>query len=180
MKSYGSKDERDGGRREGVIFNDGWGPDEIIIEDDKVVGLRVKKVKSVFDESGKFSPEFENESRVIEGDAVFMAVGQKSNLSFLDGSGVEVTPQGLVVVNDDETLQTTKPNVFCGGDIALGPKLFINAVESGSRAARGIHAYLSETKPLKLVRNIEFTDLKNMVELLIMLMKNEKKKRVTC
>ena len=39
-----------------------------------------------------------------------MAVGQKSNLSFLDGSGVEVTPQGLVVVNDDETLQTTKPN----------------------------------------------------------------------
>ena len=59
-----------------------------------------------------------------------MAVGQKSNLSFLDGSGVEVTPQGLVVVNDDETLQTTKPNVFCGGDIALGPKLFINAVES--------------------------------------------------
>ena len=135
------------------------GPDEIIIEDDKVVGLRVKKVKSVFDDSGKFSPEFENESRVIEGDAVFMAVGQKSNLSFLDGSGVEVTPQGLVVVNDDETLQTTKPNVFCGGDIALGPKLFINAVESGSRAARGIHAYLSETKPLKLVRNIEFTDL---------------------
>ena len=41
----GSKDERDGGRREGVIFNDGWGPDEIIIEDDKVVGLRVKKSK---------------------------------------------------------------------------------------------------------------------------------------
>ena len=27
----GSKDERDGGRREGVIFNDGWGPDEILI-----------------------------------------------------------------------------------------------------------------------------------------------------
>tara|TARA_B100000927_G_scaffold291511_1_gene294112 strand:- start:3959 stop:5761 length:1803 start_codon:yes stop_codon:yes gene_type:complete len=155
----GSEDERVGGRREGVIFNDGWGPDEVIIENDKVIGLRVKKVKSVFDDTGKFSPEFENESRVIEGDAIFMAVGQKSNLSFLDGTGVNVTPQGLVEVIDNETLQTTKPNVFCGGDIALGPKLFINAVESGSRAAQGIHAYLSNSKPLKLVRNINFTDL---------------------
>ena len=155
----GSEDERVGGRREGVIFNDGWGPDEIIIENDKVVGLRVKKVKRVFDENGKFSPEFEDESRVIEGDAVFMAVGQKSNLSFLDGSGVNITPQGLVEVTNNDTLQTTKPNVFCGGDIALGPKLFINAVESGSRAAQGIHAYLFDKKPLKLTRKIEFTDL---------------------
>ena len=155
----GSEDERVGGRREGVIFNDGWGPDEIIIENDKVVGLRVKKVKRVFDENGKFSPEFEDESRVIEGDAVFMAVGQKSNLSFLDGSGVNITPQGLIEVTNNDTLQTSKSNVFCGGDIALGPKLFINAVESGSRAAQGIHAHLFDKKPLKLTRNIEFTDL---------------------
>ena len=108
----GSEDERVGGRREGVIFNDGWGPDEIIIENDKVVGLRVKKVKRVFDENGKFSPEFEDESRVIEGDAVFMAVGQKSNLSFLDGSGVNITPQGLVEVTNNETLQTTNQMFF--------------------------------------------------------------------
>ena len=56
-----------------------------------------------------------------------MAVGQQSNLSFLDDTGVEVTPQGLVKIENDETLQTSKLNVFCGGDIALGPKLFINA-----------------------------------------------------
>ncbi|MBT8041795.1 MAG: 4Fe-4S dicluster domain-containing protein, partial [Pontiella sp.] len=74
-------------------------------------------------------------------------------------SGVELTPQGWVKVADEETLATSKPNVFVGGDIALGPKLFIDAVASGSKAAQGIHAYLSDGEPLKLKRKLTFTDL---------------------
>lgn len=155
----GSVDEREGGRREGVVINDGWGPREIVIEDGKIKGLLVSKVIRVFDEEGKFSPQLEDESRLIEGDAVFMAVGQGSDLSFLEGSGVELTPQGWVKLGNDETMQTSKPNVFAGGDIALGPKLFIDAVASGSQAAMGIHAYLSGGKPLTLKRKLTFTDL---------------------
>lgn len=155
----GSVDERDGGRREGVVINDGWGPREIVVEDGKIKGLLVSKVIRVLDEDGKFSPQLEEESRLIEGDAVFMAVGQGSDLAFLDGSGVEVTPQGWVKVANDETMQTSKPNVYAGGDIALGPKLFIDAVASGSQAAMGIHAYLSGGKPLSLKRKLTFTDL---------------------
>jgi formate dehydrogenase beta subunit len=128
----GSVDERDGGRREGVVINDGWGPREIVVEDGKIKGLLVSKVIRVFDEEGKFSPQLEEESRLIEGDAVFMAVGQGSDLSFLEGSGVELTPQGLVKIADEVTFATNKPNVFVGGDIALGPKLFIDAVATGS------------------------------------------------
>ena len=155
----GSVDERDGGRREGVVINDGWGPREIVVEDGKIKGLLVSKVIRVLDEDGKFSPQLEEESRLIEGDAVFMAVGQGSDLAFLDGSGVEVTPQGWVKVANDETMQTSKPNVYAGGDIALGPKLFIDAVASGSQAAMGIHAYLSGGKLLSLKRKLTFTDL---------------------
>ena len=81
----GSKDERDGGRREGVIFNDGWGPEEIVVEEGKIKGLRVKQVKRVFDDEGRFSPELEGESRLIEGTRVFMAVGQASDLEFPRG-----------------------------------------------------------------------------------------------
>ena len=155
----GSKDERDGGRREGVIFNDGWGPEEIVVEEGKIKGLRVKQVKRVFDDEGRFSPELEGESRLIEGTRVFMAVGQASDLSFLEEAGIELTPQKWVKIENEETLQTSKPNVFVGGDIAHGPKLFIDAVASGSTAARGIHAYLTETEPVKLVRNINFVDM---------------------
>lgn len=155
----GSVDERDGGRREGVVINDGWGPREIVVENGKIKGLTVSKVIRVFDEDGKFSPQMEDETRLIEGDSVFFAVGQGSDLAFLENSGVEVTPQGWVKIANEETLQTSKENVFTGGDIALGPKLFIDAVASGSRAAQGIHAYLSGGEPLKLKRKLIFTDL---------------------
>ena len=52
-----------------------------------------------------------------------------------------------------------KPNVFAGGDIAHGPKLFIDAVASGSKAAQGIHSYISGQAPQSLKRKITFTDL---------------------
>ena len=155
----GSVDERDGGRREGVIINDGWGPREIVVENGKIKGLIVSKVIRVFDEYGKFSPQLEEETRLIEGDAVYMAVGQGSDMDFLEGSGVELTPQGWVKLADDKTMQTTKPNVFAGGDIALGPKLFIDAVASGTQAAMGIHAHLSGGEQLTLQRKLTFTDL---------------------
>ena len=83
----GSKDEQDGGRREGVVINDGWGPEEIVVEDGRIKGLKVKKVARVFDEEGRFSPVLEGESRLIEGDMVFMAVGQASDTSFLKKLG---------------------------------------------------------------------------------------------
>lgn len=155
----GSVDEREGGRREGVVINDGWGPVEIVVENGKIKGMLVRKVKSIFNAEGRFAPELEGEPRLIEGDTVFMAVGQMSDLSFLEGSGVEVTPQGLVKITDQQTFESTKPNVFAAGDIALGPKLFINAVASGSQAAQGIHSYLSGEAPKTLKRKLTFTDL---------------------
>ncbi len=155
----GSVDERDGGRREGVVINDGWGPVEIVIENGQIKGLLVQKVKRVFDEEGRFSPELEGEPRLIEGDAVFMAVGQGSDLDFLQNSGVEITDRGGIKISNEETLATSKPHVFAGGDIAHGPKLFIDAVASGSKAAQGIHAYLSGEAPQSLKRKLTFTDL---------------------
>ena len=50
----GSKDERDGGRREGVVINDGWGPEEIVVEDGKIKGLKVKQVARVLMRKGVF------------------------------------------------------------------------------------------------------------------------------
>jgi formate hydrogenlyase subunit 6/NADH:ubiquinone oxidoreductase subunit I len=51
---------------------------------------------------------------------------------------------------------TTAPGVFAGGDIAFGPRLIINAVADGQRAARGLHAYLQNVQP-RLVRKGFFT-----------------------
>ena len=48
---------------------------------------------------------------------------------------------GLVAV-DRETLATTHPGVYAGGDAAFGPRTLIEAVGDGKRAARSIHAWL--------------------------------------
>jgi ferredoxin len=69
--------------------------------------------------------------------------------------GIEVTPRGTLAVNK-ESLMTTAPGVFAGGDIAYGPRLIVNAVADGQRAARGIHAYLQHVQP-RLVRKGFFT-----------------------
>jgi thioredoxin reductase/ferredoxin len=153
-----SADEREGGRREGVIISDGWGPDEIVVEDGEFKGVRIKKVREVFDEEGRFSPAFEDDTRMVEGDILFFAVGQGSDLSFLDGSGVAVDGRGCIVT-DLDTGATSVEGVFAGGDISLGPKLFIDAIECGSKAALGIHAYLGKQALKKKYRQIDWKDL---------------------
>ena len=51
-------EEIEEGTEEGLHDFYGFGPDEIIIENDRIKGLRVKKATRVFDEEGKFSPDF--------------------------------------------------------------------------------------------------------------------------
>jgi NAD-dependent dihydropyrimidine dehydrogenase PreA subunit len=42
-----------------------------------------------------------------------------------------------------ETLATTAPGVYAGGDVAFGPRNLIDAVANGKLAARSMHGFLS-------------------------------------
>ena len=87
----------------------------------------------------------------IPADSVIFAIGQTSDLSFLDpADGVE-TERGLIKVNR-ETYQTTAPDVFACGDIAHGPRLFIDAIASAQIAARSMHDFLRGTRTDVVVR----------------------------
>jgi ferredoxin len=55
-------------------------------------------------------------------------------------------------------LATTAAGVYAGGDIAFGPRLIVNAVADGQRAARSIHAALQKVAP-QLVRKAFFTPI---------------------
>ena len=109
-----------------------------------MAGLEVHTCARVFDEEGRFSPEFEpGTKRVIPCDSVIVAVGQASDLSWIgEEDGIETTPRGTIRI-DPQTLATTAPGVYAGGDVAMGPRIFIEGVENGHRAARSIHTYLS-------------------------------------
>ena len=127
---------------EGIAVDNGWGPKEIVGKDGVVTGLKVRACVSVFDENGRFSPAFSDEEKVIPCDTVVLAIGQQADLSFLGGhEEVQVTPRGILKIDDN--LMTTAPGVFAGGDVAFGPRVLVEAVANGHRAARSIHVYFN-------------------------------------
>jgi ferredoxin len=106
--------------------------------------IELRRVLSVFDAQGRFQPQYDDEDVIaVEADACILAIGQKADLGFLKpGDGVELTPGGTIRV-DRETLATSAPGVYAGGDVAFGPRNLIEAVANGKRAARSIHEHLA-------------------------------------
>ena len=131
------KSEVDEAEHEGIAVDNGWGPKEIVGENGVVTGLKVRPCVSVFDENGRFNPAFSDEEKVIPCDTVVSPLAQQADLSFLsDDEGFQVTPRGILKI--DENLMTTAPGVFAGGDVAFGPRVLVEAVANGHRAARSI------------------------------------------
>jgi formate dehydrogenase (NADP+) beta subunit len=128
---------------EGIILHPGFGPNRILGRDGRVTGLETLDTKWVFDDNKRFNPAFfENSERVLECDSVIMAIGQSPNLSFIrPEDDIRISPRGLVAV-DRSSLMTSAPGVFAGGDCAFGPRLIIDSVGDGKRAAIGIDEYL--------------------------------------
>jgi len=145
-----SEEEIHEGLLEGMKLRPSLGPKQFIGKEGKLTGLQVVKCVSVFDESKRFNPKFEPGTEfVIPCDTVILAIGQSSDLSFLKpNDGIETTRQGTLKINPD-TLMTTAPGIFAAGDIAFGPRLIINAVADGKKAAVEIDRFLRgpEWKP---------------------------------
>lgn len=130
------------GSEEGIVLHNRRGPREVIVKNGKVAGLRVIRCVSVFDHAGKFHPTFDDTIlEDIEADTIMFAIGQTSDLSFLKPEDGVESERGLIKVNR-ETYQTTAPDVFACGDIAHGPRLFIDAIASAHTAALSMHDFL--------------------------------------
>jgi ferredoxin len=141
------------GQHEGLRLHASLGP-KAIHGNGRVQGVEFVKCLSVFDSERRFNPRFDDTVReTIPCDTVIFAIGQRADFSFLrPEDGVELTSRGLIHV-DPETLQTSRPDVFAGGDVVLGPRLFIDAIASGQVAARGIHDYLRRTTTSVVLRS---------------------------
>ncbi|HYA34671.1 MAG TPA: FAD-dependent oxidoreductase [Candidatus Binataceae bacterium] len=143
MRSEQGREEMDVARDEGVTFLPSWGPKRVIVREGRAVGIELVKCTRVFDDAGRFRPEFDqNQTRTIDADNIILAIGQAPDLSFLrPDDGVETTPAGTIKI-DPVTLTTNIPGVFGGGDAAFPPSLLISVAAHGKLAARSIDAYL--------------------------------------
>ncbi len=134
-------------RREGVVFHPQRGPRRFFGENGKLRGVEFIGVKRTYDENGRFDPVYDPQySETFEADTVILAIGQRADLSFLrPADGIELTRAGFIKVVP-ETLATTAPGVFAGGDVAFGPHNIIDAVANGKLAAASIDEYFHGTK----------------------------------
>jgi glutamate synthase (NADPH/NADH) small chain len=138
-----SDDELIEGSEEGVALFCGNGPQEVMIKNNKVTGLRLWKCLCIFDEAGSFNPEYDKEcEQIIEGQQVYIAIGQSPDYDYIPESLKDKLQFVRGKINADEFGQVKDvPWLFVGGDILRGPDL-ISGVADGHRAAQGIDEYL--------------------------------------
>jgi len=138
-----SEEEIEEGLVEGIKVHPSLGPKQFVGQNGKVTGLEVIKCTSVFDAQRRFSPTFApGTETILPCDTIILAIGQASDLSFLKpADGLETTRQGTLKI-DPGSLMTTSPGIFAAGDIAFGPRLIINAVADGKKAAEEIDKFI--------------------------------------
>jgi formate dehydrogenase beta subunit len=147
LRTVQGHEEFEEAKREGVVFHPQRGPKRFIGENGKLKAIEFIGVKRTYDENGKFNPVFdESYTERFDVDSVIVAIGQQADLSFIKQSdGIELSPARFIKVNPD-TLSTSAPGIFAGGDAAFGPRNIIDAVANGKKAALSIDEYLRGKK----------------------------------
>lgn len=154
-------DEIEEAEQEGIGICNSWGPKEILTENGRVTGVVFKKCVSVFDESGRFHPVYDEEQLLtVECEAVLVAIGQSVRWGeLLAGTKAEFNRNGTVKA-DPVTYQTAEPDIFVGGDVYTGPKFAIDAIAAGKEGCVSIHRFVHPGQSLTIGRNLrQFSEL---------------------
>ena len=116
-------------------------------ENYRVTGIECVKMRlGEPDASGRRRPEPVADSEfTVDVDAVIMALGTSPNpLLTNTARDIEVNSRGCIIV--DENMQTSKENVYSGGDAVSGAATVIDAMGAGKRAAAAIDEKLKNQK----------------------------------
>lgn len=138
---------------EGIGFEGGWGPKEILTENGKVKGIVFKKCTQVKNAKGRFDPKYdENDTMEIKCSNVILSVGQRTEWGgLLEGEDVKFN--GPAPIADKITFQTSVPDIFVGGDMFYGPRFAIDAIACGKEGAISIHRFVQPHSSLTIGRD---------------------------
>ncbi|MFO1069340.1 MAG: FAD-dependent oxidoreductase [Geminicoccaceae bacterium] len=131
--------EKEDAMHEGIPIHNCLVPKAFTHADGRLTGIVFEKVEPRYDAQGRRDLVPSGEPDVhMECDDVLVAVGQENAFPWIERDiGVEFDRRGMPRVHP-ETLQSTHPQVFFGGDAAFGPKNVIWAVAHGHAAAVSI------------------------------------------
>lgn len=115
-------------------------------ENGRVNRMKVQKMElGEPDESGRRRPvPIEGSEYFLDVDTVIVSVGVSPNpLIPASLKDLKVTRWGTIIV-DEDTMQSSIPDIFAGGDIVRGGATVILAMGDGRKAADGMHKYIQE------------------------------------
>jgi glutamate synthase (NADPH/NADH) small chain len=133
-------EEIENAEEEGVKMMLLTAPLEVLGEEFKVTGLRCQRMElGEPDASGRRRPvPIEGSEFTLDVDTVIVAIGQSPNpLIRLTTPGMNTERWGGIIVNE-ETMETSKSDVYAGGDAVTGAATVISAMGAGKKAAEGI------------------------------------------
>lgn len=137
-------EEIEAAEKEGVVFHCLNNPSRLISDHGRLTGVEVVQMRQIGEEGQarrKVEPVAGSE-HILPCDYVIVAIGQQVDRdTILARDGVEIDRKGCVVVNPD-TMETTRPGVFAGGDCVLGPVTLIQAMAQGATAGHSMTQYL--------------------------------------
>jgi NADPH-dependent glutamate synthase beta subunit-like oxidoreductase/ferredoxin len=134
--------EKEDALHEGIPIHNYLVQKEFTHDNGRLTGVLFEKVRAEYDDNGRRSLVPTGEPDVLmECDEVLLAIGQENAFPWIERDiGIEFDRYGMPVL-DEQSLQSTLPNVFFGGDAALGPKNIITAVAQGHSAAISIDLF---------------------------------------
>ncbi|MGD8444891.1 MAG: NAD(P)-binding protein, partial [Desulfobacterales bacterium] len=139
-------EEIEGAKEEGIEFLFLTAPHRIRTEMGKVTGFEcLKTMLGPPDAGGRRRPvPVEKSEFMIDCDVVIPAIGQRIDRSSVNReSDLQLTKWDTIQVNSD-TMQTSIPHVFAGGDAVTGPASVIEAVAAGHKAVAAIQRFIDK------------------------------------
>ena len=145
-------------QEEDIHFHHGWGPTKIGVESNQTLQVKFVRCVSVFDQQGRFAPEFnEKETLTLDADWVIPAIGQSPDLDGRTGELFHMSAERLLQINP-QTLASPLKGLYAGGDV-IGTRGSVSAaLGAGKRAALGIHLHLNPSAYDKKITKTEFID----------------------
>ena len=126
---------------EGVLVTNSWGVGQIFGYDRTVVAIELVRCTAVFDREHRFNPSFDRTvQQVVPAQVIITAIGLAPNTAPF-ATELALKRNGTIQV-DPETLESSLPGVFAGGDAVTGPSMIVASIGQGKRAAFYIDRFL--------------------------------------
>jgi NADH-quinone oxidoreductase subunit F len=136
-------EEVDAAVHEGIRLETLVSPTRLLSRDKRLAGIVcVRNELGAADSSGRPLPvpvpgtEFS-----LPLDTLIVTIGDEPDIDYISSMGIKIGERGRLET-DSETLMTSRPGVFAGGDVVTGPNTVVDAIADGKKAAAMIARYL--------------------------------------